>query len=286
MNILFFVFGDNLASHLQAHLCIRTVLKQHRKQDSVYVYTDKPKFYKHFNQIHTVGISSEQLKTWIGPSGYIFRAKIKAIEALSELCPDEHLLFLDCDTFIYGNLRELENKLSQGRGLMHTKEGHPSRMKGASLQMWKALSKENIEGIELSEKHCVWNSGVIGIPANKLNIVIPKALRICDYMLGKKINCFTVEQYAFAIAMIENTQLTECLQWVGHYWGNKQEWTELATNFFLTSYMEGTSLEDELELLSVQLLKKIPIFIKKSNTRKRLEKKLSKWFPDKNFRLV
>lgn len=283
MNIIYLVFGSNIAYHLQTAFAVLTVLKYKRVEDIITVYTDMPQYYQRLNgRVVVKYLDKETLDKWISGTGYIFRAKIKAIEDSSRNNPDKDLLFLDGDTILRNDyLGEIAALLDAGNGVMYEDEGHPSKMKGKSKKMWEAVNNKSLDDCIISMKHNVWNSGVIGIPKEKKTGIIDMALRLCDMILSENVECFTAEQYAFSIAMQERCHLCEAKKWIGHYWGNKEQWHDLAMRFFLESYMAGRSIDEELIAIDSLLLKDIPLQVRRSNTRRRLIRIATKLFPDK-----
>lgn len=281
MNIVLLVFGTGKQYHIQTYLCLLSLLRNINKMDKITVYTNHPEFYKRMEgYVDVITLSAQTLNDWINNSGYIFRAKIKAIEDCAKRHPDMHLLFVDCDTVLYQPLEEMRAILDSGQGIMCNNEGHPSKMKGASLRMWKSLAGKTIEDCTISLQHNMWNSGIIGIPKEKKETIINLALKTCDFMLAQKTKCFTKEQYAFSIAMQENLKLHSSLKWFIHYWGNKEEWTALATNFMLSSFLEGKSIDEEVQDLKQLEFTSIPIRRKKHIYNKRLTKLVDKMIPD------
>lgn len=284
MNIVLLVFGTNTQYHIQTYFCLLTILKHLGKNSCVSLYTDHPEYYKRLeNHIDIIILQEQTLKAWINDTGYIFRAKIKAIEDSALQHPDKHLLFLDCDTVLFRPLDDILQILNSGQGIMCNDEGHPSKMRGASLKMWKALDGKTIENCTFSLKHNVWNSGVIGIPKEKLMTVPKLALKVCDYILNTNIKCFTAEQYAFSVAMQENVKLVPAQQWIIHYWGNKERWTSLASNMLNISFLKGKTLEEEIHELDNIDFKSIPLRVKKHLTNKRLVKLVNRLIPDTIF---
>lgn len=282
MNIVFLVFGDTLIYHRQTYFAILTVLRHKRNHDSIIVYTDNPQYYNRLNEYVTViTLSPDVLSGWINGTGYIFRAKIKAIEDCANRNPQQHLLFMDGDTFLFDGLDGIDTLLNSGEGVMYIDEGHPSKMKGPSLRMWNAINGKHIDDCTVSMKHNVWNSGVIGISHANCTKVIELALKVCDEILASNVNCFTAEQYAFSIAMQQVSTINPATPWIGHYWGNKEQWGQLINNFLLSSYLSEQTVEQEIQSLDSSQILTTPLRIKKSNTRRRIVNILVKLFPDK-----
>ena len=285
MNIVLLVFGNDIKYHIQTYFCILTILKHCSKDSVISLYTDCPEYYVRLNNlIDIIPLDKNKLNLWINDTGYIFRAKIKAIQDSALRNPDKHLLFLDCDTVIYKSLQGILHLLDKGCGVMCNDEGHPSKMKGASLTMWKNLAGERIQNCTVSLKHNVWNSGVIGIPKDKLTDVIGLALEACDFILDKQTGCFTAEQYAFSIAMQENTEVYSAQEWVIHYWGNKYGWTQVAANMLNNSFLKNRTVEEEIQDLDGIDFMSIPYRVKKHLMNKRLCKLVNKIIPDTIFK--
>lgn len=284
MNIVLLVFGTDLKYHIETNFCLLTIIANINKSDTITVYTDHPEYYARIAKyIDIVVLKQQTLESWINNSGYIFRAKIKAIEHSVQHHPNQDLLFLDCDTALYQPLNEIRNILNSGKGIMCNDEGHPSKMQGPSLRMWKALDGKTIAGCTFSAKHNVWNSGVIGIPQAKLSVVINLAIKVCDFILNTNVKCFTAEQYAFSVAMQENIEnMSSSQPWICHYWGNKNGWHKYIKHFFLTSFFTNRSIEDEIQAVANNKdYCNLPIHVKVSNTKRRLIKLLNRLFPDR-----
>lgn len=281
MNIVLLAFGTSIQYYIQTHLCLLTILKHINKTDCISLYTDHPEFYKRMEGcINITTLSKNTLNEWINHTGYIFRVKIKAIEDSAKCHPDEHLLFVDCDTVLYQPLEEIRAILDAGQGIMCNNEGHPSKMKGASRKMWKALAGKTIENCTVSHQHNVWNSGIIGIPKQKLEEIISLALKTCDFILSLNTNCFTAEQYAFSIAMQENLEIHPAIKWFIHYWGNKEEWITLASEFMVSSFLKNKTVREEIQDLKQFDFTSIPIRRKKHVNNRRLTKLVNRIFPD------
>ena len=283
MNILYIVFGDKLDYHLQAYISIRSFQKQMKADDQIFVVTSRPEYYNHAN-VTTLDVTDQDIEAWKGPHHFFFRVKIKAMELLASKYPDQHILYLDSDTFLYGDLDVLKQRLDNGNGMMHLREGHPSKMKGGSLRLWNTVKGHTYAGITLGERHDMWNAGVVAVPKDRLDKVIATSLAICDGMLDDGGNCFILEQYAQSVCMSELTQLMPSDDCIGHFWGNKPDWEKMASEMLLRSYMKQSTLQEELEAITNELLLSIPIYIHRPTTAKKLHNLIDRLFPTRNFR--
>lgn len=287
MNILYLVFGDNLNVHLQVDFSILTMLQDLAKDDNIHVITTNTAYYEHLkNHIHLIPLSEQTLKEWRGKHDFFWRAKIKAIEYIAKKYPEEDFMYLDGDTFLVDKLSPIKKKLHEGYGMMHLNEGHPKDMMTKSLRMWKTVKGHTYQGVTLSEKHDMWNAGVVAIPASKLTETIQLALSLCDGMLDDQAEPIVIEQYSLSIALFEHTKLIEAKPWIGHYWGNKEEWLDYIHNFFLTSLTTNRSVEEEIATVAENKdYRNIPIHVKVPNMKKKLTKLLNRIFPNRETRI-
>lgn len=282
MNIVLLAFGDNLLYHIQAYFCILSLLKYRDEEDTITLYTDAPKYYNRFKGYATViELTDSMITEWMKDYDYLFRVKLKVMEDSAKKHPDNHLVFIDCDTVVTSPLSNIKALLDKGKGIMYNDEGHPSKMKGASLAMWKALKGKTIEGCVISEKHNVWNSGVVGIPHTKVDHVIGLAIQVCDYILETGVKCFTAEQYALSVAMKEYCKIVPVEKYIIHYWGNKDEWTSLIITFICNSFLKDKSVDQEVKALAKVDVDDLPLRVKKSHTLQMILKVMNALFPDK-----
>lgn len=285
MNILYIIFGEKIIYHIQAYLSIRTFQKQLDNSDKIYVMTTKPELYRHAG-VNVIPINEDTIREWEGDFHFFWRVKIKALEYMSNHYPDSHVLYLDTDTFLYGRLSELRERLNLREGILHKDEGHPSQMISRSKRMWNQVSGKTYAGIRLGMKHHMFNAGVVAIPQDKLHTVITTALAICDSMLAEEVEHVVIEQYSLSISLYEYTNLTEGDNCIGHYWGNKDEWERFAIEMLSKAYMQNMDADEETTLINESDFNKIPIHIHHSSTAARISKFVNRLFKDKNITYI
>ena len=283
MNIFYIIFGDKTIHHVQAYLSIRSLQKQLGAGDRITVVTTTPQYYRAAGT-DVIAIDDDRVREWEGPHQFFWRVKLKAIEAMALRCPADHLMHLDTDTFLHGSLAELKGKLDAGGGLMHADEGHPSQMMSRALRMWQRVGGRTYAGITLGPQHNMWNAGVVAIPRDKLREVAETALALCDAMLDDGAEPVVVEQYALSIALHEKAGLAAAEPFIGHYWGNKVEWTSMAYDLMATAYMEGLGMDDAIARLDIDSMMQTPVYVHHSSTAARLTQLLSRVWKDKDFR--
>jgi hypothetical protein len=103
-------------------------------------------------------------------------------------------------------------------------------------------------------------------------------------MLEDGANTFILEQYSSSVSMAEHTQLCATDDQIGHYWGNKAEWEQLSADLLLRAFMKESTLEEELTAITDELLLSKPVYVHKSSTAEKLHRKITKMFPNRDFR--
>lgn len=285
MNIFYMIFGEQPVHHVQAYLSIRTFQKQLETDDCIFVMTTHPELYKS-SGVETIPVTDEIINEWKGDKDFFWRVKIKAIEYMANHFPNDHLMYLDTDTILYGSLKVLKERLDAGYGMMHLNEGHPSSMKTKTLRMWKQVAAHTYGGITLGLQHDMYNAGVVAIPRDKLKEVSCLALTLCDGMLNDEAERIVIEQYSLSIALYELTNLKVAEDLIGHYWGNKSDWVSMASNLMMNAYMKGLSVQEAVAAIDLEKLCKTPVFVHRSSTARRLKKRIDSCFKAKHHKYL
>ena len=286
MNILYLVFGENQQNHAQAYFSICSFLGQMDVHDRIYVMTDTPDFYERLkDKIEILTINKTQLDDWQGTHQFFWRAKIKAIEHICSLHPEESVLYLDTDTFLYSDIKKLKSDLQNP--VMHLNEGALSQLKSKTEKlMWKQVGEKTFGGVQIQSHHAMWNAGVVGIPAHKGLKICQLALDICDDMLIANVTQRLIEQFALGVALSENGNMKSAENYIGHYWSNKEEWSVTIQQFIINSSLKNNSLASDIQDIKQFNFSKIAILKRIPNTQKRLKKIIEKWFPSMEKKFV
>ena len=108
MTIMYLTFGQKTEYHLQAYLSMLSFRRQTTPQDRIVMVTTTPELYRHARSwADIVTISDDEVSQWKGRHQYMFRVKTMAMRQLVEAHPDDHLLFVDTDTVLYGDLQQM-----------------------------------------------------------------------------------------------------------------------------------------------------------------------------------
>lgn len=282
MIIAFFVVGEDIINFQQAIFSILTILPKIDKNDRIVVITDIPEYFKILDdKITVLEVDEKTLDNWKGQYNFFWRIKIMSLQMIADKWKDDHILYLDSDTFLFGSFESLRLNLDSSINMMHTNEGKLSKLASKTERtMWKQLKGRTYGNITIDSNTCMWNAGVVAIASanrDKLDL----ALTICDEMCKENVTPRLIEQLALSLAMNEPMDLLAAENEIGHYWGNKETWNIIINKLLLNNSMRNLPLEHLIKEVKEINFEKTPIRVKTSNTKLKLENKLSKIFPDK-----
>jgi hypothetical protein len=289
MKIVLHTFGTNQIFYLQSTFLILNLLKYRNEIDSINVITDHPDYYRKMEKyINIIPVDEKTINQWKGEFGFVFRVKLKAIELIiTKNSDNKPILYLDTDTFIYKGFNELKESISAGKGIMHINEGKLSECPTRSgTRLWKQIKNQTYAGYTILETDCMWNAGVIGIPAKHSNDMIDTAIRMCDEMCARINVNFLIEQFCVSVTLQRLVEMQEACGWIGHFWGNRDSWMNLISAFFSESYMKNCSIEEDMERMSVFNFGQIPISAIPRNTATKLNKLVIKYFSPKEYQYL
>lgn len=287
MNIVYLVFGKSIDNYQQVYFSIYTALLHKEDTDRIIVLAEDPSLFEHFgDRIEVIAITREQIKEWTSKYDYLFRIKIKGLQLVASKYPNNHLLFLDGDTFIYQDLSILKRGMDVGESFLHLNEGEISKMRDKSQKrMWSTLKNKTFCEILVNENTCMWNSGVIGIAKENLG-ALDLCLNLNDEMLDTGVVRRVIEQFAFSLALTKVSPLKPADHIVGHYWGNKEEWNKIIEDFLLRNFMKNSTLETILDEVSKMPLREYPIWTRHSNTQRKLKRFIDSFYKDRRAQFV
>ena len=287
MTILYLTFGDKTEFHVQAYLSMLSFRRQMTAEDRIVMVTTAPQLYWHMEKwVEIIAIGDEVIDAWQGEHHFFWRAKIKAIEHVSRLYPQDDILYLDCDTILYGDINELKRPLAEGIGLMDENEGHPSGMKTKTLRMWKTIAGRTYGGITLGRQHNMYRAGVVGIPHAKAPEVLTTALALCDGMLSDGAERIVIEQYSLSVALFERVGLRETYPVIAHYWASKEYWIKAGMELMARVLLTKASPEEEMRMYEALDFSQLPIYVYRSNTARRLKGLVGRVFKDRDFKYI
>ena len=282
MNLLYITFGPRLEIHHQAAFSMLSFLTQKDQIHSITLITDAPEFYGHVrDRIELIAITPDTLKEWRGPHDFFWRIKIKAMEHLALKLGEKPIVYLDTDTFLFGDGAAMARRLTT-EAFMHENEGALGTLKTKTERRMSAqIVGKVFGGVTIGAGHAMWNAGVVAVPGTKNLKAIQLALSICDDMCAADVERRLVEQFALSVALAESYPLHAGAEFIGHYWGNKAGWNEVITKFFLENYLRKASDEKELEALRAFDFFSEPLRTRRSSAHARWVRMLDGLYPPK-----
>jgi hypothetical protein len=288
MNLLYLTFGSNASIHMQAAFSICSFLSNPTAPNSVNIITDNKKYYTHLGSyVNLIELTKEELLGWRGPHDFFWRIKIKAIEKICAMYPGEAVVYLDTDTFLYGDAASLAEQLKNGHALMHENEGALSAKKSKTeRKMWQQIAGKNFGKLSMAATDCMWNAGVVATPNTLGGAECKLALDICDEMCGSGVTKRLIEQYALSLALSHSYGLHHASSLIAHYWSTKEIWNNRLNDFFVEAYFAQWDT-DKLIAESKALNKNdLPIYQRIKNTRLRLAGLIARAFPAKDIQYL
>jgi len=282
MNLLYITFGPRLEIHHQAAFSMLSFLTQKDHIHSITLITDAPEFYGHVREhVELIAITPDTLKEWRGPHDFFWRIKIKALEYLALKLGEKPIVYLDTDTFLFGDGAAMAKRLTT-EAFMHENEGALATLKTKTERRMSAqIVGEVFGGVTIRGDHAMWNAGVVAVPGAKNVKAIQLALAICDDMCAADVERRLVEQFALSVALAESYPLHAGADFIGHYWGNKAGWNEVITKFFLENYLRNSSREKELEALRAFDFLGEPLRTRRSSAHARWVRLVDGFYPPK-----
>lgn len=283
MHLLYVTFGPNPTHHLQAQFSIFSFWAKKTQLKSINIITDQPSMYANIkDRANIILINEETLKEWRGEYDFFWRIKIKAIEMVCNLYPNQAVMYLDTDTFLFNDPTYLLTNAEAGKAFMHENEGTLFAEKSKTAnKMGKQVSNQIFGGVTILSTQCMWNAGVVLTPNttnNKENLL---AISICDEMCQRGVTRRLIEQFALSVALNEVYGLLAADKVIGHYWSNKDNWNNVIKDFFITATFSGKSNNQIVEEIKSFKFDQLPVKVKIRSTNAKLKALIDKWYAPK-----
>ncbi|MEK6451356.1 MULTISPECIES: hypothetical protein [Myroides] len=282
MNIVYLVFGESIVNYQQVCFSIYTTLNKKSNNDKVIIITEDTTFFEHLgDKVEVILVSKQTFKEWASAYDCYFRIKIKALQLLAQKYPTDHILFMDGDTFVYNDFSSIKTGMDNGENFMHLNEGRLSELPTKTeKKMWSSLQGKTFEGVVIDKETCMWNSGLIGISSKNLGY-IDVCLEVNDRMCETDVIRKLVEQLAFSVALSKQGAIKPGDHIVGHYWGNKEEWSAIISDFMMRAFMKKWTIDQVLDAVKEMKIKDFPIWVRRSNTQRKLKNVIDNFYKDK-----
>ena len=288
MNLLYFIVGNNIVYHKQCYFSILSFLVYKENIDGIYIYTDFPEFYKSLgDRIHVEPIDQQKIDEWKGEHNFFWRVKIKLLEDFSKNNPGQLLVYLDTDTFLYQPPEKFLSALrTNNSSFMHKRETMLHAKGHTQHKMWEQIHDKEFGGMPIDRDAYMWNAGVVALPSEKQLETIQQALLVCDEMCAQGVTQKLIEQFSLSYVLYKNGNLQACDDIIGHYWGNKDDWNALISDFLMKSYFENKTIDEMIAALQYFDFRQTPVYLRVPTLKKRLLKMLDKYFKNKRIQYL
>lgn len=248
LHLVYVYFGSREDHIRQIRMSISSWVERSNVGVCVHLVTDQAVLMERFlvdlklsqadvlKQVYLHEISNEILIEWMGKHHFSWRIKMKALEYVQKQFPAISLLYLDGDTYLRHSAASLYAKLNNGIPLMHMNEGALSKKRSKTERlMWTKMNGSRVWEIKtdktgcavpkevflILKDTCMWNAGLIGLPADSAEYFIRASIGLCDAWLDAGIRPRLLEQFAFSVVLSATGHLEAADDQVGHYWNNK-----------------------------------------------------------------
>lgn len=235
--IAFIAFGED--NNRQAIFSICSLLLTRNKtisNFSLVVYTDEPArygFLKEYIPISIRRLIDTEVKQAIQPENYFPKLKIMLMDEMLGSEAINNLILVDSDTIFLKNPMILFEHLNNGHLLMHLFEWifRKGRKDNPILCPKDGhLTLESGRIVEWSDNSHMYNVGVIGIGANKRNLIKDSLDFIIKYFAIYP--SWHVEQLCVSLIFQQKEGIRFAKKQVFHYWHNKPTFNNYTGRFF------------------------------------------------------
>ena len=188
------------------------------------IYTDAPEWFASFSSwLRIEKLDAARIHALTGGSGDPYRLKLAAIRDAALRNLKTPVLFIDADTFFIAPYHALAQLLHAGQRVMHRREyavaTHPTgQMKKFRRAIRHAGMQDSMTSLSM------WNSGVVGLPANSAQIV-DDALQTLAQLEPHTKKKYLAEQFSISVAMNNGATVMPAEGFIFHYWFQKEEYT-------------------------------------------------------------
>lgn len=284
MHLVLLTFGEAAYYHSQALFALLTFLRSPLIKNAS-IYTDVPEFYRLCEQdsrVSVQAVSQAQLSEWKGEAQFFWRVKIKAVEAAIAAQPNQDILYVDSDTFLYQDLEAIKKGLAEGKPYMHAFETTLGARPLRTIdRIYQSLNGKTFARYRIGAESEMWNAGVIALPAASAASYVADALMLCDAMTATDCERILLEQFAFSLALNRENKLQSAEHIIGHYWGNKSAWNQATQLFILRGLMQGMDFKQLCAYSGDFEFSALPLIERKRKRAAQLHRLIDRCFPIK-----
>ncbi len=187
----------------------------------ILVYADRGEPFEGL-PVEVVPVDGVTASEWVGPHGYVWRAKIKVIEKALASPGTSRCLYVDGDTYFVRSPVELLRRIGPGRSVLHVREGWPPPPEVAAVEhVLGRYQPVDTRGVPwtFGPDLVSWNAGIVGLHRDDARLCT-EVEGLTDQLLEAGFGDFshTAEQVAFSVCLAQRTSLRPADDVVVHYW--------------------------------------------------------------------
>ncbi|RNL52582.1 hypothetical protein D7004_13630 [Pedobacter jejuensis] len=271
-NFVLLSYGSDL-EYKRAIFCIYSFLswKPNLNNLRFVIYTDNPEAFKtHLPSLNIeyVLLTEDLERQFLKGTTFNHLKKVGVIDLTFKKYPNEHLFFVDTDTFFIKNPSKILNSFVKGKSFLHKRE---YRLGDAisefavfnqahfPLSFMKFISgrvlKMNNETVKFDENDYSWNTGLLALNSDFSSYM--EDVADLTYQFYQNSKWFVSEQLAFSLVLQKVTEIRPANDVVFHYWGQRQK-------LFMDSYLDElftsnnfNNLESGITNLALKQLEKM-----------------------------
>ncbi len=215
-----------------------------------------------------------------GPKRYSFRIKTLGFAKAIKHNPHDDYLYMDGDTFRASSIVAAKESIEKGRlGLYENSGKMINASDSRNQKLYKLLKGKSITGYTIDENTCRQNAGIITVPNRYGNDVIQRILEATDELHTLTGGYWASEELACNFALQSLGPVDDISEGIGHYFGNKGQWTAMITNFFARHALMHSSLDDMIADAAAFDFTSIPVFLHTPKRRKQLHRLAERFWP-------
>ncbi|MFC4210490.1 hypothetical protein ACFOWA_04820 [Pedobacter lithocola] len=268
-NFVLLSYGSTV-EYRRAIFCIYSFLswKPDLKNTRFIIYTDNPEAFKtYFSSLNIeyVLLTADLERQFLKGTTFHHLKKVGVIDSTFKKYPNEHLFFVDTDTFFIGNPSRILNSFISGKSFLHKRE---YRLGDAisefavfnqahfPLSFMKFISgrvlKINNETVKFNENDYSWNTGVLALNSDFSSFMADVTDLTFEFYQNSK--WFVSEQLAFSLVLQKVTEIKPADGVVFHYWGQRQK--QFMDNY-LKELVSSNSLNNQFLGITISDLKQL-----------------------------
>ena len=253
-NLVFFAMGE-----MYNKQCLYAILSLINAYDEslpdwlhIYIYTDQPRLFSLLEnqyEMTIISVDENRVEEWLLGTDYFLISKISLVKEFL-ISHSGNMIFVDTDVIFKRKLDSTFRKVASGRYVLHLREeklSSPGNKHYLETFQNKKFILESGRTIGINKKSHMWNSGLIGISSDRIDVV-DDVLSLCLQLLPHSSSRF-LEQLSFSLVFNDTGRLVGDPKLMVHYW-----WRKSLFNPVINEVLKNTKIDLKTLLYKVETL--------------------------------